>query len=151
MKEDLVTVLNEIKTGGRVQFAPPIRLNYLQLAAAALSNTPIQYVLPQACDTLWLPPSYVTRDGVVVLNPQNAVIGIRINFEDAPILPWGLQGNNVSAFVGPVDRIFVTLLVLGGADIVLHAARGIGVGYSGGTTAAGTPSSAPSFGVSAVG
>ena len=89
-----------------------------------------------------VPPTVVVNNAVVQQN-TNVILGVRINLESAPMLPWGLMGNNIASFTGPVERLYITLLAGPAADMTFLAARGIGVGYSGGLTAAGTPSASP--------
>ncbi len=132
--------MTAIRNGRMVQFAPPIQILGSQLALGAQ----IAIQLPALLSALWMPPTYVVA-GQVVANPATQIIGVRINLESAPMLPWGLQGNNISSFSGPVERIFVELLQGAGSDVVLMGARGIGIGYSDALTAAGTPSSSPSI------
>jgi hypothetical protein len=135
---------------GQVQFAQHIQLTVAQLAAALADSSEIEVPLPGVMSNLWLPPTWVRGDYTIQSNPLTYVLGVRINFANAPMLPWGLQGNNVASFAGPIEKFFVTLLSLGAgalqvSPITFLAARGIGVGYSGGLTAAGTPSASPSF------
>jgi hypothetical protein len=104
--------------------------------------------LPGLASALWMPPSFVVA-GQIIANPPTMVFGVRINLPSAPMLPWGLQGNNVSSFTGPVEELFVTLLSGTAALVTLLSARGIGIGYSNGLTAAGTPATSPSFGTGA--
>jgi hypothetical protein len=141
MTMDLATTMSMIRQGKLSQFVPPIRISAAQL----VSGVETRIRLPALISNLWLPPTYVLN-GQLVANPATLVFGVRINTRDALMLPWGQQGNNVSAMTGAMEEIYVTLLSGVAADVVLHGARGIGISYSNGLTAAGTPSSSPSFG-----
>jgi hypothetical protein len=135
----LAEQMRAIRGGGTVQFAPLIQLTAAQLA----TNQEIAVSLP-LCGLLALPPNYVIA-GVLQQNPTGIVLGIRINSASAPQLAWGLTGNLLAAFTGPVEEIYVQLLSGAPANVAMLAGRGFGLSYSGGMTAAGTPSTSPTF------
>jgi hypothetical protein len=138
---DLSIEMGLIRTGKKAQFVPPIliKANQLQLGVDTLIE------LGSLLSNLWLPPTFVVNYALQT-NPAGLVFGVRINRPDAPILPWGIAGNNVCSFVGPVERIYVCLLSGISADVCLLGARGVGVNYSGALTTGGTPSSSPNVG-----
>jgi hypothetical protein len=142
MSTPLNLLMQQIRDGKVAQFVPPLRIPLGQMVVGQEYN----YKLGGLCSTLWIPPIIVTA-GAPVAQLATVQLGVRINKQGAPLLAWGLQGNFISSFSGPVEEIFVSLL--GGvpnADYYFYGARGIGLGYSGALTAAGTPSSSPSFG-----
>jgi hypothetical protein len=130
-----------IRNNRLIQFSPLIQIPPSMLVAGVEKRIELAGLV----SALWLPPTWVDETYNINANPAATIIGIRINLQSAPMLPWGLQGNNVSSFTGPVERIFVTLLSGAAAAFTFLAARGIGIGYSGALTAAGTPSTSPSI------
>ena len=142
MTRSLEQQMADIRDGRSVQFSLPIQIKAAQLSA----YTEIEVKLPGLASALWLPPIVVMPDYSTILQNVAVVLGVRINLQSAPMLAWGMSGNLVAQFTGPIERIFVRNLGGVSADMFFYAARGIGISYSGGNTAAGTPSSSPSFG-----
>jgi hypothetical protein len=140
--------------------APPINIS-----SSSLSQTPQRIVFAQPADTIWYPPAIVVNGELVQQNPA-IILGVQVNSVQAPVLPFGLQGDNIDIFrQRGITEIWVSLLSAGSAGdvaeistsgtalgassgVVLMAGSAIGIGYSKALNSAGQVSSGPSFGLS---
>ena len=117
------------------QFSPLIQIPAAKLVAGVENRID----LPQLCDKLWLPSTVVIANAIVANAINSIAIGIRINLQSAPMLPWGLNANEVCRFDGPVETIFVSLLSGAATNVYLMGTRDVSLTYSGFMFGAGTP------------
>jgi hypothetical protein len=137
----IVSDVLAIRSGILTQFASPVSILASQIGSG-VRDFEVQLSAP--CNALWL-PRFVCPDGQTIkTNPAAMVLGVRINKPEAAMLLWGLGGDLVCTFTGPVDRIYVTLLSGSAADIMLLAASGVAIGFSSSALTDGTAPTVPS-------
>jgi hypothetical protein len=75
-------------------------------------------------DRLWLPKT-VIQGTVVITNPMDAVLAIRVNKRSSAALPWAIQDGYMNSLSGAFDVLYITVLQKG-AGSVLYLNTGVG-------------------------
>ena len=123
--------IDDVLAGREQQLCPLIHVPVLTM------NIGQQYKfdLPFDCSFLAQAEWWIRQDNTLKETSPDLVLGIRINTEDATMLPWSRQNYFPDFFLGPIRRFYATVLVAGvvnPGDAIFYAGRAMGIGTTGG-------------------